>query len=349
MIRIGDFSKLSRVSVKTLRYYDELELLKPVEVDRFTGYRFYEYSQLATLHRVLALKDLGFTLEEIRELLANGLSPEQMRGMLKLREAESRQRVRAETERLLRIEARLRQIEQEHNMSNYEVVIKSVEAFKVASVRDVVPTPPEQGILWRELDGYLAMQRVRPVATCLTLYHDEEYKERDWDLEVCEPIAGELKESRRVKVRDLPAVPAMACTIHNGPFVTLNEAYEAIGKWLDANDYKIVGPCFSLYHDEEHKEQNWDIEVCEPIRAELEESPRIKVRELPALAAAAFTVHHGPYVTLLEAYDALIKWIYANGYQITGPAREVYVREAKNGSQTDPDSVTEIQFPVEKA
>jgi DNA-binding transcriptional MerR regulator len=272
MIRIGDFSKLSRVSIKTLRYYDEMGLLKPVEVDHFTGYRLYEYSQLTTLHRILALKDLGFSLEEIRELLADGLSPEQMRGMLKLREAESRQRVREETERLQRIEARLRQIEQENNMSNYDVVIKSVDAIKVASVRDVVPTPPEQGCLWHELDGYLAMNRVRRAGTCFTLYHDDEYKEREWDLEVCEPISDDLKGSRRVTVQELPAVPVMACTIHNGPFVTINEAYQAIGKWIASNGYHIVGPC-----------------------------------------------------------------------------REVYLKPAKNGGQNDPKTVTEIQFPVTKA
>ena len=80
MIRIGDFSKLSRISVKTLRYYDEMGLLKPVEVDPFTGYRLYEYSQLSTLNRILALKDLGFSLEEIGRHLDDGLSTEQMRG-----------------------------------------------------------------------------------------------------------------------------------------------------------------------------------------------------------------------------------------------------------------------------
>jgi DNA-binding transcriptional MerR regulator len=270
MIRIGDFSKLSRVSVKALRYYDETGLLKPVEVDRFTGYRLYEYSQLSILNRILALKELGFSLEEIGRLLDDGLSVEQMRGMLKLRETEARQKVREEAERLRRVEAWLSQIEQENQMSKYDVVIKNVEAVKVASIRDVVPTPSDQGGLWGELEGYLAMQRVRPSGACFTLYHDDEFKERDWDLEVCEPITDDVTESRRVKVRTLPAA-TVACAIHNGPFVTLNEAYTAIGKWIDASGYRIVGAC-----------------------------------------------------------------------------RELYLRPAKNGSQTDPDTVTEIQFPVEK-
>jgi effector-binding domain-containing protein len=271
MIRIGDFSKLSRVSVKALRYYDEMGLLKPVAVDRFTGYRLYEYSQLSVLNRILALKELGFSLGEIGRLLDDGLTVEQMRGMLKLRETEARAKVREETERLERVEAHLRQIEQENSMSKYDVVIKNVEAVKFASIRDVVPTPPEQGAMWDELGGYLAMHKVRPSGICFTLYHDEDFKERDWDLEVCEQIDAVLTESKRVKVRSLPTM-TMACAIHNGPFTTINEAYNAIGKWLDTNGYRIVGPC-----------------------------------------------------------------------------REVYLNSANNGSQTDPNTVTEIQFPVEKA
>ena len=131
MIRIGDFSRLRRVSVKTLRYYDEMGLLKPVEVDRFTGYRYYEFNQLPRLHRILALKDLGFSLEEIGRLLESDLSAEQMRGMLKLRQAEIRQRVEEETGRLERVELWLRQIEQENSMTNYDVVIKKIRRLKL--------------------------------------------------------------------------------------------------------------------------------------------------------------------------------------------------------------------------
>src|SRR5262245_57241285 len=144
MIRIGDFSKLSRVSVKALRYYDEMGLLKPVNVDRFSGYRYYEFDQLPHLYRILALKDLGFSLEEIGHLLESDLSVEQMRGMLKLRQAEIRQRVEEETARLERVERWLSEIEQEDSMSKYDVVIKKIEPTKVASVRGVVPTPLDQ-------------------------------------------------------------------------------------------------------------------------------------------------------------------------------------------------------------
>jgi effector-binding domain-containing protein len=253
-----------------LRYYDEMGLLKPVSVDAFTGYRLYEYSQLSVLHRILALKDLGFSLEEIGRLL-DDLSVEQMRGMLKLRQTEARQHLREEAERLERIESQLRQIEQEDIVSKYDVVIKNAEEIKVASVRDVVPTPPAQGRLWEELGGYLAMHGIRANGACFTLYHDDEFKERDWDVEVCEQVTVDLSESKRIKVKTLPAIDSLACTIHDGPFTTIGEAYNALGKWITDNGYRITGPC-----------------------------------------------------------------------------REVYLQTAGDGNQNDPNTVTEIQFPVEK-
>jgi DNA-binding transcriptional MerR regulator len=271
MIRIGDFSKLSCVTVKTLRFYDEMGLLKPVKVDPFTGYRYYSYDQLPRLHRILALRDLGFSIESIGQLLEHSLGAEQIHGMLLLRQAEIRDKVVEEEQRLQRVTAWLSQIEQENSMSEYTVVIKSVEPIRVASVRGVVPTPPDQGTLWCDLGTYLEAQKVKPVGVCFTLYHDDEHRESDWDVEVCEPISGELKESAQVKVRTLPAFAKMACTVHKGPFVTIP-----------------------------------------------------------------------------QAYDAILKWINDNGYHICGPCREVYLTTAEDGSQTDPNTVSEIQYPVEK-
>src|SRR6266545_5034548 len=204
MIRIGDFSKLSRVSIKTLRYYDEMGLLKPIEVDRFTGYRYYEFDQLPRLYRILALKDLGFSLEEIGRFLESDLPVEQMRGMLKLRQAEIRQRVEEEAARLERVERWLREIEQEDSMSKYDVVIKKIEPVKVASVRGVVPTPPDQRSLWDELIEYLNQKGARMIGPLMALYHDPEFKERDWDIEVVMPIVQELASENGVKVYNLP-------------------------------------------------------------------------------------------------------------------------------------------------
>jgi DNA-binding transcriptional MerR regulator len=111
MIRIGDFSKLSMVSIKTLRYYDEMGLLKPIGIDRETGYRYYTVDQLPRLNRILALKDLGFSLQQIGQVLNEGVSSEQLRGMLRLKRAELQQQIADEQERIVRIEARLQMID----------------------------------------------------------------------------------------------------------------------------------------------------------------------------------------------------------------------------------------------
>jgi len=247
MIRIGDFSKLSHASVKTLRYYDEMGLLRPVKVDRLTGYRYYAVDQLPRLNRILALKDLGFTLEQIAHLLNDRLPAEQIRGMLRLKQAEIQQRVEDDRERLARVEARLRQIEQEDAMSKYDVVIKKVAPQRVAAVRDVVANYGAQGQLWNELEGFLARHSVRPAAPCLTVYYDTEYKERDVDLEVCEVVSGALPADERVRVRELPGVDTMACAVHHGPFTTLNQAYAALMQWVEANGYRIAGPNREVY------------------------------------------------------------------------------------------------------
>jgi DNA-binding transcriptional MerR regulator len=247
MFKIGDFSKLSQVSVKALRYYDEMGLLKPMQVDRFTGYRYYAAEQLLQLNLILTLKDLGLSLEQIAGLLEEGLPPAQLQGMLHMKRAEIRGRVQEEEERLKRVEARLRQIEGEGKMSAYNVLIKRVEPLRAACLRDTVPTYGDQGPLWGELEACLARQGVRPAAPCLTVYYDTEYRERDVDLEVCEPIDGRLAGEGRVAVRELPGVEMMATVVHHSSYRTLHEAYQAMMAWIGVNGYRIAGPNRELY------------------------------------------------------------------------------------------------------
>ena len=132
-------------------------------------------------------------------------------------------------------------------MPTYEVVIKKVPAQRVASVRGIVPKYSEQGELWSELEAYLAQNSVRATAPCFTRYHDTEYKERDVDAEVCEPIDANLRGNARVKVYDLPAVETMASVVHHGPFNTLTQAYNTLLQWIQQNGYRICGPDREIY------------------------------------------------------------------------------------------------------
>lgn len=247
MFKIGEFSKLSRIPVKTLRYYDEIGLLKPVEVDRFTGYRYYSANQLPKLNRIFVLKDLGLSLEEIATLLHDDLSVDQIRGILRLKRAELRERLGEEQARLAGVEARLIQLEQGGNMPAHEIAIKKIPPLRVASIRDVIPAYNQPGQLWGELYGVLGAQKIPFTGPCFAIYHDAEHKERDVDAEACQPVNASPRQLGRIKIADLPSAEMMACVVHSGAYDTLNQAYDAMMSWMDANHYRIAGPIREVY------------------------------------------------------------------------------------------------------
>ena len=174
MFKIRDLSRLSQVPVKTLRYYDEIGLLKPAEVDTFTGYRYYSADQLPRLNRILALKDLGLSLTQIARLLDDNLPPDQIRGMLRLKQTELEQQVQEDQSRLVRVEWRLKQIEEEEAMSTQEMLLKTTRATKVASIREVIPTYSDVGRLFGEIFVHLGQHGVEPTAPPFAIYFDPE-------------------------------------------------------------------------------------------------------------------------------------------------------------------------------
>ena len=192
--------------------------------------------------------------------------------MLRLKQAELEQHLAEEEERLQRVAARLRQIEEESTMPTQEVVLKEVPALRVAALRGVVETYSAQGPLWNQLEEHLQRRGIKPTGPCFTIDHNEEYRERDVDLEVCEPVDTALDDAGPVRIYDLPAVPHMASMIH-----------------------------------------------------------------------------HGSYEGLSGAYQTFMAWIQANGYRIAGPNREIFLRNLADHGVTPDDLVTELQFPVEKA
>jgi effector-binding domain-containing protein/DNA-binding transcriptional MerR regulator len=255
MLKIGDFSHLSHVSVRMLRHYDQLGLLKPICVDRFTGYRYYSIEQLPRLNRILALKDLGVALEQIALLLADNQVLVDIHSLLHQKHSELQQQIRADQARLRRIETRLRLIEQEQTMSPYEVVIKEVPALTVASIREVVATKdamPERCRRMSEEIGQWMQQTGTPGAGLwFAIYYNTGYTETDIDVEMTAPIgattsAGGSKQQGRVTQRTLPP-SSMACVVHPGSYDNILEAYSAIGKWIEANSFTITGPCREIY------------------------------------------------------------------------------------------------------
>lgn len=316
MFKIGDFSKLSRVSIKALRLYDEMGLLKPTQVDQFTSYRYYCASQLPKLNRILALKDLGFSLEQILKLFDEDLSPAEIRGMLRLKQVELQHYIETEQARLARVETRLEQIEQEGTMSNYDVVIKKVESFKVVSIRETLPSYSAIGKLFNELLKYLDRNGIKPGSYCAAIWHDPEYKESDVDSEAVISLIEKLEPITVAAMREKPAVK------------------------------QLLDEFTAVYSQFEEWENDIDSEAVISVDNSGKENERIRVCELPGWETMACTIHQGSYKTLARAYNALLAWIQANSYKIVGNYREFYIQ---GGDEQDNESyITEVQFPVAK-
>ena len=248
MLKIGEFSKLVQVPVATLRYYDQVGLLKPIEVDRWSGYRYYSAGQLPRLHRILALKGLGFSLEQIGAVLDEGLTPEQMRGMLRLRHAQISQQLAAAQSQLVEVEVRLQQIEREDELSTYDVILKRVEPQLVASVRAILPSHSASGSLFGEVYEALGPHAGEALGPhpgeggqTLVLWYDTEFKEHDVDGAAAFILRCRVPERGRMRIHELPAA-TMAATVHHGSYNTIGEAHEVILTWIEANGYRIVGP-----------------------------------------------------------------------------------------------------------
>jgi predicted transcriptional regulator YdeE/DNA-binding transcriptional MerR regulator len=253
LFKIGDFSKLAQVSVKTLRYYAQLGLLEPVWVDRFSGYRYYTLEQLPRLNRILALKDLGFSLEQIQHMLSQDLSASELRGMLRLKQAELERQLQDEQMRLSRIQARLRQIDQEGRLPAYDVVLKQVASQRVAGIREVVADIYQVQGLFARLQTTLGAYNPgpdlahAPLAAPLAIYYDADYHEHDIDVEAALPVVSRLPVCDRLVLHELPAVENMACAVHPGSPDGLADASRALLTWVEENGYRAAGPSRDVY------------------------------------------------------------------------------------------------------
>lgn len=248
MFKIGEFSRLSRVSVRMLRHYDQLSLLTPSQIDPFTNYRYYSADQLPRLNRILALRDLGFSLEQIAGMLDDDLSSDQLLGMLKLKQAEIEQQVQAEKARLSRLEARIRQMNESMKPGGYDVILRDVEPEMIATYREVAADDDRIQQMFEMVETYVAQfDQARADRPPFTIYYDDEYRERDIDAEVAVPLKYPIPEGELIRVRETPRLAQMACVVHLGGYSTIYQAYNALLGWIETNNYQMAGPIREVY------------------------------------------------------------------------------------------------------
>jgi DNA-binding transcriptional MerR regulator len=262
------------VSVRMLRHYDAVGLLQPATVDRLTGYRSYQAGQLSRLNRIVALKDLGFTLQQVQSILDDKVSVEELHGMLRLRQAELQSRMQADATRLTQIRARLQIIETEGAMPSDDIQLKRIPAVRVAELTgraagfDPAYISPVIGPLYQELISRLERAGVKPVGYGIAYYEDGPGD--DVLIHAALPVNAEATglqalPGTAVAIVDLPEIPTAATIVHHGSMDDVMPTIQALARWIDANGYRSAGYSRELYIETGPDRNSWVTELQEPV------------------------------------------------------------------------------------
>jgi len=269
MLRIGEFSKLARVSIRMLRHYDEIGLLKPVHIDPYSGYRYYGEKQLLTAGRISALKSMGFGLSEIGQLLTHYDDKMLLERSLRVKQAELQEEYLQMTERLRLLDTALKRLGKDETMK-YDVTLKTFPQRYAATVRMIIPSYEQEGTLWERLmveTEDLKLIDDEP-CYCCAVFHDKEFKEADVEVEVYKTVKGTYPDTEHVVFRTLPEI-TVAAAVCKGSYDQMNDVMSAVANWVVDNGYEFDGPAFNIYHVSPHETSDINefvTEVCYPVR-----------------------------------------------------------------------------------
>ena len=270
MLRIGDFSKLSRISIRMLRHYDEIGLLSPDNIDNFTKYRYYSLAQLPVANRITSLKDMGFKLTAIVDILSSYNTPDMLLQFLLIRQKELTAQSEDTKQRLRLLEYTISRIKEDDKTMNYNVTLKTLEQRQVASVRKTIPAYTNEGMLWGMLMQETAPLNIKGDATtcAIAIFHDREHKECDVDVEVQLTVKGSYPNTENVVFKTECAVQIASAT-YKGSYEKISEVNECVSNWVETNGYEFNGTAFNIYHVSPQETQNPDefvTEVCYPVK-----------------------------------------------------------------------------------
>lgn len=241
MFKIGDFSKLTRVSIRMLRYYDETGLFQPAKVDNFTGYRYYSATQITKLNLIVSLRDMGFNVNDIA-LVINEASSQKQKELLNQKRVEVEENIKAEEEKLKKINSAINNFKKERVNMSYNVTLKSVPSYKVVSLRDIIPSYDSEGILWQRMCEYIESKgNISCGEVSYATYHDEGYKEGDVDVEIVLEVKELLVDDDPFIYKETEPIEEAATILVPGDFSNIAPAFNFLGKWIEENNYTIRG------------------------------------------------------------------------------------------------------------
>ncbi|WP_041137950.1 MerR family transcriptional regulator [Beduini massiliensis] len=271
MLKISDFSKLSRISIRMLRFYDEKEILKPIIV-KDNGYRYYEPTQLIIASHIQYLRYLGFSTDKIRNILSILQNSSELTEYLnsQLKELESERNKL--TEKIDALSLTIQKINQEEIMMNYQVEIKEIPAKYMMCKRAIIPSYEKEGLLWNGMNNELKECQLdvemAENGMVMAVFYDPGYKEKEVDIEIRVEVKGNYEDTENIKFRKIDPVKVASVTFTGG-YEHITEIAYHIATWITEHNYEICGPDFSIYHVGYAQTDNpneFVTEICYPIK-----------------------------------------------------------------------------------
>lgn len=249
MFQIGEFSKITKVSLRMLRYYDKNDILKPEKKDEWTGYRYYTSKQIDELYRIVRLRDSGFGVSQIKEYL--GLKEkEQKKKILEEKRAEIERELEQAGFCLSQLKALQADLLEENDtqMPEVDIVMKSIPKMDVISMRRTVPDYYAEGELWVEMTKLLTSVGYADDCEGFSMYYEED-EEEGVDIELCVVRDARKEIPRGLVHRQVEAVERAASIIVHGSFDNIDIAYRRFGFWMEKHpEYEMCGPTRQICH-----------------------------------------------------------------------------------------------------
>lgn len=276
MLSIGDLARRTHVSVRMLRHYDALGLVTPVRVDEQTGYRWYTASQIGRVNALIALKELGFTLEQCGQMLDEQMSVEQLMDLLRLRQTELAQRIESDAERLAEVGRRLRSMERGLLMTNPTLELRALPALRVAQVsaevNDTTEISSVLGPLFETLTQRLSAADLRVEGRGIRTYFGRPDGSKI-DVAAAVPVDVEVERIEGVELVDLPAEENAAVVVHRGPASDIGDAWQAFAVATDEQGLTPFGIHRQVYLHAPDDSDEWIVELQCPVRPNRQASP----------------------------------------------------------------------------
>lgn len=253
MLKIGEFSRLSQISIKALRHYDNLGLLQPEHIDKFTSYRYYTLNQLPRAHRIMALKEMGLSLEQIGIMLNHDINADELRGMFRLKKAEIEQAVSDQQKQLAMVEFHLHMIELENQMPELNVVVKESPEFKALYLR-FHPVEHQIPTLAGEISKRIDNGEIKYSGLWTGAVYGEEFNTGNYDFAFIIPVTDEqtndvdLTPSEMLKLTTMPAVTAATIVVEGHGEPELLEKQVLLDRWGIENGYGLCHEYRAIHH-----------------------------------------------------------------------------------------------------